>query len=92
MNDSRRGKSQNNRADAPEDLKALIKLRMVSESAVYPRRGTFGVKAWAWWACIKPDTFVAWVNKWNIPYRMPGNEWVVDAEDFHQCVPISEIR
>lgn len=58
---------------------------------VYPRFGTYNLGTWEVLTGKTSDTLGKWIKKYNIPCRKPGNEILMDAEDFHKHVPYEEI-
>lgn len=59
---------------------------------VYPRTGTYNLETWKVLTGKSAETINNWIKKFNVPCRKPGNEILMDAEDFHKYVPYEEIK
>jgi len=68
-------------------LLEILKLIRLALAGSIPLKGRFTPEVWSMWFGNKPATIREWVAKYNIPHKMPGNEMVIDAEDFWKAIP-----
>jgi len=78
------------RETTDSELLAIIELNRITGGGAYPRTGTYSVKVWAWFVGRSDDTVRAWIKKYNIPHKKPGDEVLIDAEDWHAAIPFIE--
>lgn len=49
--------------------------------------GIYSVSEWAAHFNVKPRAVNEWIDRFDIPFRKPGNERYVDAADFWAAIP-----
>ncbi len=54
---------------------------------VIPLTGRYTAERWAIPYKCDPATIRRWVRKYKIPHKAPGNEMVIEAQDFWAALP-----
>jgi hypothetical protein len=68
----------------PNDLA----LATAGAGGVFPTAGRFSAKVWALLLGCNEDTVRGYVRDFDIPYRMPGREMFIEANDFWAVLPV----